>query len=222
MKPHSVFLALCLASFAVPAMGDTFVLKDGTKLEGRIISEEGGEYLLEIQVTRTIKDQRRVPKADVAEIIAEKLDETAFLALPELVPTPDLLGAEEYQRRIELVETFIKSYPKSPRAADAEAILTTLKSEAAVVEGGGVKLDGKLIPAEEYRSNAYDIDAAVLAGKVRGHVAKGELLASLRAFDALSTEYATSAAFTEVTPLVLQVRSTTSRSLKLSRNLMRN
>jgi len=205
MKSKPVLLTLCLAALALPAAADTFILKDGTKLEGRIISEEGDDYLLEVQVTPSIKDERTVPKADVEEIVAEQLDVKAFIGLPDLVPTPDLLTADEYGRRTSLVSRFLKEHPTSPHAKEAAEILATLEKEAEAVEAGGVKLGGKIIAASDYQADAYDIDASVLAAKVRAHIAKGEWLPALRAFDELSTDFQQSAAFTELLPVARQV-----------------
>jgi hypothetical protein len=205
MKSKPALLTLCLAALALPAAADTFILKDGTKLEGRIISEEGDDYLLEVQVTASIKDERTVPKAEVEEIVAEKLDEKAFAGLPDLVPTPDLLTAAEYERRTRLVSKFLADHPKSPHAKEAAEILATLETEAAAVEAGGVKLGGKIIAASEYQGDAYDIDASVLAAKVREHIAKSEWLPALRAFEELSVDFQSSAAFAELLPVVRQV-----------------
>ena len=48
------------------AFADTFVLKDGTTIEGTVIrQDDDANYVIEVQVTSTIKDERVIPKADV-------------------------------------------------------------------------------------------------------------------------------------------------------------
>src|SRR5690606_27091287 len=148
-------------AIAGPAIADTFVLKDGTRLEGKILSETQDTYLLEIQVTKSIKDEKTVPKADVKEIVREKVDETAFEKLKGLVPTPDLLTSDDYDARILQITTFLQAHQKSAKVCDANATLAILKTEGVAVQSGGLKLGGKIIPAEEYKANAYEIDAKV-------------------------------------------------------------
>jgi len=196
MKNPSLFFSVLSLSLVGPELADTFVLKDGTRLEGKILSETPESYMLEVQVTKSIKDEKTVPKADVKEIVREKLDETAFEKLKGLVPTPDLLTTDEYDSRILQLNKFIKDHPKSPKVTDANAMLAILKTEGTAVQSGGFKLNGKIIPAEEYKANAYEIDAKVQEAKVRDSVQKGDLLGALRGIAKIESDYASTASNT--------------------------
>ena len=108
MKPTRLLRLLPLMAIA-SAAADTFELKDGTKLEGTILREEGDHYIVQVQVTKSIKDERRIPKSDVVAQVAEKKDETAFASIAKLAPAPDLLGEEGYATRIREIASFLKS-----------------------------------------------------------------------------------------------------------------
>jgi hypothetical protein len=95
MKPYHLFRLLPLLAFS-NALADSFELKDGTKFEGTILREEGSDYIIQVQVTKSIKDERRIPKADVVSQVAEKKDETAFPEIAKLIPAPDLLDEAGY------------------------------------------------------------------------------------------------------------------------------
>jgi len=198
-------ITLSLLAFALPASADIFVLKDGTRLEGKILSQTADSYMLEVQITKTIKDERTVAKADVKEIESEKLDEKAFEPLPKLLPVPDLTSSDEYDRRITAVNAFIKAYPSSPKVKEANQILSTLKEEAVLVSAGGIKLKGKIIPAEEYKADAYDLDARSAEAKIRQQAASSDWLGTLRSFDAFQKDFKSSNSYAELLPLMQQV-----------------
>lgn len=205
MKIRSIpssFLAVVF--FAAQASADTFTLKDGTVLEGKVLRTEGDVLVIEYQVTKSIKDVRRVPKAQIAKIAEIKLDDKAFEAIAKMVPTPDLLTAEDYQQRIQAVKGFLAKYPKGAKAKEAEAMLKKLSDEAAVVEAGGRKFDGSMVAAADYRANAYDLDARVLETKVQQAVKASQWLPALRAFAELDKQFQGAAAYRASLPSVLK------------------
>lgn len=185
-------------SYLIPTMGlllaasssaDTIVLKNGERLDARITKETEDSYVLDVRVTKSIRDEKTISKAEVAEIIPEKLDETAFETIKGFVPAPDFLSADEYSRRIALIGKFLKEYPKSPKAADAETMSATLKTELAAVAEGGVKMEGKIISGEDYAKNAYELDALVLEKRIREAAARGDILGALRGIDRMESDY---------------------------------
>jgi hypothetical protein len=204
MKTHRLLRLLPLLAIA-SAAADSFELKDGTKFEGTILREEGSDYIIQVQVTKSIKDERRVPKADVVSQVAEKKDETAFAGLPGLLPAPDLLDEEKYAARIDQVEEFLKAFPKSPKAAEARKIHDTLEAERAMVAAGGVKFGGKMVSADERAPKAYALDASIAASAVKSAVEAGDILTALRAWSKLESEFGGSSAYRETIPFMVRV-----------------
>lgn len=200
------FAAIGLLLFpAIPAAADTFTLKDGSTLEGRILREVSGSYVIEVQVTKSIKDERTIPKTDVTKIVKEKPDVAAFKAIAGLYPAPDLLTAEEYGQRIRTVEKFLVEHRGSSKSKEAKDMLAKLKSEANEILAGGIRIHGKIVPPIEYRSNSYEIDAMVQEAKIRALVKDGNYLQSLRAFSNFSRDYRNTSAHAELLPLITQV-----------------
>ncbi|MES2920901.1 MAG: PTPDL family protein [Verrucomicrobiota bacterium] len=205
MKTKSSLAALCLLSITLPSHADTFVLKDGTTLEAKIISETADEYVLEVQVTKSIKDERKILKADVAKKTADQPDLKAFEAIAKLSPTADLMSEDDYLVQIAAVEKFLKDYPASNKAKEAKAILATLKSESAQVAAGGIKYNGKIVSPGEFKANAYDLDARIEEAKIRRQVEAKEYLAALRAFGDFDRDYRTTLSYGALSPLIKQV-----------------
>ncbi len=206
MKTRSILSsAFGLVVTALPLAADVFILTDGTRLEGSILSDEGDSYLLEIQVTPSIKDERTVAKADIRKIEAERTDLKAFAGIENLVPIPDLLTREDYAKRVAAVKAFLKEHPKSLKARAAQGILATLEEEAALIAGGGVKIDGSIVSAEEYNNDAYEIDSRVLESRIREASAQGNIPVALRLLGEMGQDFGSTAAFRDLQPIARQL-----------------
>lgn len=194
MKTYRL-LPLLPVLLAAPASADTFELKDGSKIEGTVLRTDGSDYIIEVQVTKSIKDERRIPKADVVKQVAEQKDETDFAAIATLVPAPDLYSENEYEAASAKVQNFIKKHPNSPRKKEAQKIYDTLENELAVVKTGGVKFEGRMIPASERAPKAYGLDASIVASNMKKAGDKNEVVSALREWNKLEKDYLGSSAY---------------------------
>jgi hypothetical protein len=208
MKTHSLATTICFLALALPLAADTFILKDGTKLEGSVLREDATSYVVEVMVTKSIKDERVIAKADVVKVEREQADLTAFEAIKELAPAPDLLTSGDYAKRIAAVEKFLADHRGSSKTKEARTILDTLKTEANEVLAGGFKLNGKIIPALEYKANAYDIDARIQGVKIRAMLKESQTLSALRAFAEFDRDFHNTTAYGSLVPEILQVIKT--------------
>ncbi|MEK7952831.1 PTPDL family protein [Luteolibacter soli] len=204
MKAHRLFRYLPLLAIA-SVSADTFELKDGTKFEGTIVKEDGSDYIISVQVTKSIKDERRVPKANVVNQTAERKDETEFPEIAKLVPAPDLQTAEVYHAQANKVEAFIKKYPQSPKKGEALKVLAALQKEMDVVNAGGIKFEGKLMSANDRLPKAYALDAGIQAAEMKAAADKGDPVSALRAWTKLETGFQGSTAYRENIPYVVKL-----------------
>jgi len=189
-----VYLAsIALPLITLPIMADTFTLKDGTTLKATILSEVGDSYMLEVQVTASIKDERKVLKSDVVKVVREQHDLTAFAPFEKLLPTPDLLAVDGYALNITAITKFIKDFPESSKLAEAKTLLDTLTAESALVAAGGIKFNGKMLTAAEYQENAYDLDSRVQAAKILRLANNNQTLAALRLFAEFERDFSQTA-----------------------------
>lgn len=216
MKKNPLIVTLSLWTAALPCMADTFTLKDGTVLEGRMLKEDADSYTVEIQVTKSIKDERRIPKADVQQVVTPKPDLIAFAPISKLLPTQDFLAAEDYAAKISLVKQFLEAHPHSSKAKEAHAILNTLKAEAASVAAGGLKMNGQIVTSAQYLANQYDIDARIQEAKIRSLIASNQTLEALRVFSNFDKDYRTTLSYGALAPLMGQVIKSYIDELKLS------
>jgi hypothetical protein len=205
MKSRFLALYACLMTCAFHANADTLTLKDGSTLEGTILREDDVSYVLEVRISKSIKDERSVAKADVAKIQRVLPDQTAFEPISKLIPVPDALTAEAYARRIQAVEKFLKEHRGSSKSKEARAILAALKAEANEILAGGIKLNGKILPPAEYRANAFEIDARIREAEIRALIKDARYLAALRAFSEFDREFLSTEPRAALLPLMNQV-----------------
>lgn len=207
MKSRTLTALSVLALLGI-AHADTIRLKNGTTYQGRVLKEDGEHYVVEVQITKSIKDEKRILKADVAEIVREQPDQKAFAELSTLAPAPDLLDSAAYQARIAKLYGFLKSYPTSPHAAKVKKMTAELENEQTAVEAGGVKINGKIISAEARQADAVEIDARVLAASIRGLADSNALVPALRKATELEKNFAGTVTFREFRPELQKIVAT--------------
>lgn len=158
--PSATVLAL-LASLGLSSAGDIIKLKSGEKLDGVILSESPTEVVIEIQLGKGgIKDQKKVPRKDISEVIKATPDQIEAAALAKLVPTEDGMSDASYQKVLtEKLEPFLKKYPASAYKKDVEALIKTYKEEMEKAKGGSIKVEGAWVTAAEREWNQYNFEA---------------------------------------------------------------
>ena len=204
MKTRFIAASSLFLSFSFSAFAEIFVMNDGTTVEGAILREDATSYVVEVKVTKSIKDERTIAKADVAKVKRDQPDLAAFEEIAKLVPTPDFLTSDEYAQKIRAIEKFLKVHIGSSKSKEAKAILATIKSEANEVLAGGIKMNGKIVPPAEYRANMYDVDARIQEAKIRNLIHGGQLLQGLRAFADFDANFRNTASHAALLPLVQQ------------------
>lgn len=205
MKNYLIAIFFGVPALALSAVADVFIMKDGSKYEGSILKENATSYTLEVQVTKSIKDERIIAKKDLVKIEPAVSASDDFLAISSQVPTPDMLSASDYAQRIRGVEKFVASHRMTSKSKEAETILATLKEEANTINAGGIKLNGTIIPPAEYRNNAYDIDARIQESKIRKLVKDLQHLEALRAFNDFERDFRNTNTYNDLIPFINQV-----------------
>jgi hypothetical protein len=179
------------------SLADTITLKSGKVLEGKVLEESATEYILEVQITSTIKDRKTVKKTDVESIVAEAPDLKPYEALKNTLPTPDQLSEAAYRGLIEPVRSFVEKHPKSEHIGEVKKMLAVLEEESKRVEAGDVKLSGQWIPKADWDSNAYELDAQLVLGKIKLAARRGQYRQAMLASDELSKSFPFSEALNE-------------------------
>jgi len=179
------------------SLADTITLKSGKVFEGKVLEENATEYILEVQITSTIKDRKTVKKTDVESIVAEAPDLKPYEALKDTLPTSDQLSEGAYRGLIEPVRSFVEKYPKSEYIDEVKTMLSTLEEESKRVEAGDVRLSGEWVSKADWDSDAYELDAQLALGKIKLAARRGQYRQAMLASDELSNSFPLSEALIE-------------------------
>lgn len=204
MNRHFFFFLFCLIGSG-RLMADVLVMNSGERLDCRVLSEDETSYRVEVKVSASIRDERSVPKDKVREVKRVAVVPDAFQKISKYVPTPDLLTLHDYERRMREVEKFIDSTSASSHVDEARLILAKLKQEANEVLAGAMKIHGKMVSAEDYRLDAYDMDARVAEIRIRRLVEAGAYVQALRAYESFEKDFAQSEVRKNLLPRMRQV-----------------
>jgi len=214
MKFRNVSLAIACCSLSLfPVSADVLIMKNGEKLEGTILREEGDNYVIEVQAASKIRDEKFVPRAEVLKIERVPEFEKAYAIIADLCPAPELLSVQGYEERINKLREFIEAFPKSPRSPVVEEMIKRLEEEMALIKGGAVKLGEEIISAEDYEANAYGYDALIAEKRIRHSVTRRDFLGALRGFDSYETSLGTPEGYAGLSSLMAQVLRAYSESI---------
>lgn len=214
MKPNLLTAAVLLICQATEA--DTIMLNNGESLEGSIVREDADNYYIQVNVTRSIKEEKVVAKTDVKRIDKESEEEKAFKEISGITPTPDLLEEEGYTARIQKIEEFLEAHPSGSMKSKAEQMTAELKAELEIISAGGVKMQGLMVQPEEYDANAYALDEQIFAQRIKNDIERRDFLGSLRRFEDYEARFSQAAGRAEVVDQIKQVLAAFGASLKNS------
>lgn len=206
MKPFffRILYFSCLLSLS-QASGDTILLNDGQRHEGRIVYEDDNYCLLEVQVTEGIKDEKKFLKSEIKSITKQSPDLGEFEKVKDLAPAPDLLGVADYEARIGKLEDFIKKFPRSEKLQEVKKMSDLLKGELEMIRAGGIKFSGALVTADTYLANAYAYDQSIAVQRINREINNRNLLGSLRLFADYEAKFANGDSRNELVPKIKQV-----------------
>ena len=180
---------LAFLSISSLLKADILVLKNGDRKEGTILNESPDAVRMKYRLTEKIWDEKDFPRTDVAEIIRQRPSELEFQQknLAALLPTSDMLGADEYERIIQdRLRPFTNQYPGTPEATTVEGMIKELQAEKEKVVSGQLKVDAKWLSPEEVKRDDYNIRAYKLRSEIKTQAASQkweDWVQALRTYD---------------------------------------
>ncbi|MDB0067799.1 hypothetical protein N9908_00665 [Akkermansiaceae bacterium] len=199
---HFLPLALAASLGMSASLADTITLTSGKVLEGKVLEETATEYIMEVNVTASIKDRKTFKKSEVKSIEAEAPDLKPFEALQGILPTPDRMPADYYKALIDTrVQPFIDQFPKSGHLNEVNNMLATLQEEQKKVLAGEIKLEGNWIASSDWNANAYELDAQIELIKMKKLAQLNRYRRALIAYDKLEEAFPASDALEQAKDL---------------------
>lgn len=187
MKISRLRTALLLSFCGVSlANADILILKNGNKVEGTILDQNDQGVRMKYKLTPKIMDEKIFPTGEIEKVIKQTPQEVEVVELRKVLPTADLLKADEYEQIIQdRLRPFVNKYPGTPEAQEVEDIISKLQEEKAMVANGQVKLEGKWLSLKESKGETFNIEAFRILSSMRQKAAKQDYSGALREFDRL-------------------------------------
>lgn len=143
-------------------------LRDGSKVEGKILSVTSASVLMEVQTTPTIREEKSFERGEVVKIQRAGLDDLAFAEIesiraPETADNPAVYDALLEQK----IRPFMKSYAYSKHMPAVRKIAATLEEERARIASGEVKVDGNWVNAEQRASGGPEEEGRLQLAKMK-------------------------------------------------------
>lgn len=187
---RTVFLPVAgVVLFCASAVADTIILKDGQKLDGKILNETPTEITVEVKVSAGVSDEMTITRDRIEKIEKEQLDAAAWQAIRNLKSGPNSMLAAQYDAVMRRVQSFVNDYPQSAHLADAKKILAAFAEEKKRVDAGEVRLGEKWLSKEEVEKERYQINAMLAVQHMRGQATAGDLAGALNSFEQIEKSY---------------------------------
>lgn len=156
-----IWSALIVAGLVGRVAADTVNLKDGTVLEGTVLTQDDQQITMEVRVASgTIIRKQTVKRSDVATITMSSAEEKSRVQMEaafdntktfQLDPTTSW-PVEKYDQALTGVfRPFLSRYPNSPHAKEITDKISQWQAERDQVAAGKAKFRGQWLPAAEAR-----------------------------------------------------------------------
>ncbi len=203
MKPFCTMILLLSTALG---LADRVIFNDGRPpKEGKVVLNTPSVIELKWEERPGIFRTDRFSKAIIERIEIDTKEDLQFKKMGQLVPTPDRLSVEDYQRRIAKCTAFLEVFPDGKHAENVKTvILAALQEELSKAEAGALKLDGKWIRPADRQRDAYSIDAGLELSDMKAAREAGNYRMAMRHFDTIQSDFTASKNYAEARELALE------------------
>ena len=188
-----LFLSLLALPMAL-LRGESIELRDGTKIEGKILSVNTETVLIEVQTSPAIREEMSYPRSDVAKIQRASQDDVAYAEVAAFSVPSTADNPAVYEAPLERVRSFMKNYGYSKHMPEARKLAAALEADRARLVAGEIKLDGVWVPADASPAERTELGGRVQLAKMKE---SSEPVAAMTAFEVLEKDHNTSSAYPE-------------------------
>lgn len=198
--PKLFFLIpLCLPLAVVRA--DSIELRDGTEVEGRILSVTPDRVLMDVAAGANMREEKSFPRTEVARIRKAGPDDIAFEEVAAVTVPPTADNPAVYDMLLEeKVRPFMKNFAYSRHMPEARRLAATLEAERARVASGEVKIDGQWIASDASPAERAELGGRIQLAKMKEAV---DPVTALAAFEVLEKNHGASSSYPSAVKVAL-------------------
>lgn len=185
----SITRVITFALISSTAFADIVFLKNGEKVEGKILRETDQQLVMEVKVTATIMDERVIAKTEVERVEKINPETEAYRAILNLQPPASSMASAQYDVPIQALQSYIRQYPNSVHTPDAQKTLKDFQADKQRVDAGEVKLQGQWLSKEEVEKEKVQIGGRIAFEYMKAQSAAGDHIGALNTFVTLEKNY---------------------------------
>jgi len=186
-----LFLSLLVLPMAF-LRGESIELRDGKKIEGKILSVNTQTVLIEVQTSPAIREEMSYPRSDVAKIQRASQDDVAYAEVAALLVPVTADNPAVYDAPLERVRSFMKNYAYSKNMPEARKLAAALEADRARLVAGEIKLGGVWVAADASPAERTELGGRVQLAKMKE---SSDPVAAMTAFEVLEKDHNTSSAY---------------------------
>ena len=187
MKPLFLLLFVQIPGLL---LADSITMKNGQEIKGEVISDGPDGVLIDYYVTATIKDQKLVPKDEIAKISVIPPDEKAFADLGSLTAPSSVLDTSFHDALIEKkIPEYLAKYPYSRHLGELRSALGQLEAERSRIRQGDRKIDGAWIPVSAIEADPYQTTSMIQFATMKEKAQANDPVAALQGYELIEKTY---------------------------------
>ena len=206
-----LFFSLLMLPWSL-LQAESIELRDGTKVDGKILSVTADVVLMEVQTSPTIREEKSYPRSEVTKIQRATQDDAAYAEVAALTVPSTANSPTVYDAPLGRVRAFMTNYAYSKHMPEARKLAAVLESDRARLAAGEVKLDGVWVAADASPAERTELGGRVQLAKMKE---SSDPIAAMTAFEIIEKNHLTSSAFPE------SVKAARESLVKLRANLLR-
>jgi len=182
---------ICILLGSTALATDVITMHTGERIEGKVVTQDEESVTISTQVARGIIEERRVLRDEIDRLEIKTEDEDAAEKILALLPAPDLMSAEDYDRILQgQVAAFRSKFPESAMLPRIEAAARTLSEERDKVAAGGLKFGGRWLTPEEYQARKFWVDGEIAFRRMEAARKARRYIEAMRHLESLEKSHA--------------------------------
>lgn len=204
MNRAQYLLLPIILGVAASLSADTIELKNGTTLEGNIITDGPDAVVIEYKVTPTIKDQKTIQKEDIVKMTSVSEDEKAYKELGNLTPPATALDTSFYDPLVDRrIPEFITAYRYSKHVPELREVSANLEKERNRIRQGDRKVEGVWITAVEIQKDPVESQSRIRLAEIKVRSSAKDYVGALQSYELLEKNGTNSKVLPEAIGLAL-------------------
>jgi hypothetical protein len=197
--------AITAALLTASGFADIVFLKNGEKIEGKIIKDAPEQITVEVKISAGITDERVVTRADIDRIEKVAPETDAYKAIATIQTGANSFAPAQYEQVVRALQGYVTQYPNGQHTSDVQKSLDEFVAEKKRVEAGEVKLRGQWLSKAEVEKEKVQLNGMIAFEHMKTQSTGGDGIGALNTFVVIEKTYPGAATMPDAIELAKQI-----------------